>query len=254
GKLDHKAEVLGLEKVGPEANFFELGGHSLLATRLISRIRAALGVEVEVRGLFEAPTPEGLARRLDRAARAVAAPTARPRPDTVPLSYAQRRLWMLDRVEGGGSTYNVPLALRLDGPVDVPALRTALADVVARHESLRTVFAERDGVPHQVVLPADTEVAFTVREVTAGELEQASAEAARHLFALGTEVPFRATLFPVDGGERHVLLLLMHHIVADGSSTAPLLRDLSTAYTARLDGRTPDWEPLPVQYADYALW
>ncbi|MFH7600677.1 phosphopantetheine-binding protein, partial [Streptomyces racemochromogenes] len=118
-------EVLGLEQVDPEGNFFELGGHSLLATRLISRIRSVFGVELQVRTLFEAPSVEGLAQRLNGADRARMALTARQRPDTVPLSFAQRRLWVLDQVDGPSATYNVPLALRLGGSVDVASVRSA---------------------------------------------------------------------------------------------------------------------------------
>ncbi|MET8773203.1 condensation domain-containing protein, partial [Streptomyces sp. NPDC004658] len=172
----------------------------------------------------------------------------------IPLSHAQQRLWFLYRLEGPSPTYNVPLALRADGLLDPGAVRDAVRDVVARHEILRTVFPAVDGVPRQRILPVEEAgVELGTARVTSAGLDEALAAAARHPFALDTDVPFRATLFAVDG-ERHVLLLLMHHIVADGWSAGPLLRDLSTAYTARLDGRTPDWQPLPVQYADYALW
>ncbi|WKX69504.1 condensation domain-containing protein [Streptomyces sp. XD-27] len=248
------AEVLGLEHVDPEADFFQLGGHSLLATRLISRIRSTFGVELMVRALFEAPSAASLARRLDGADRARSAPTARPRPEEVPLSFAQRRLWVLDQVEGGGVTYNVPLALRLDGPLDAEAMSAAVVDVVARHESLRTVFPAVDGVPRQDIRPADQAVpALDVVETAPDGLDATLDEAARHAFALGSELPFRATLFRA-GAERHVLLLVLHHIVADGWSAGPLLRDLSQAYAARAEGRAPQWDELRVQYADYALW
>ncbi|MFC6065411.1 non-ribosomal peptide synthetase [Streptomyces ochraceiscleroticus] len=248
------AEVLGLEGVGAEQSFFELGGHSLLATRLISRIRSAFGVELPLRALFEAPSAAALAGRVEGADRARTALTPRERPDVVPLSFTQRPLWVLDQVEGPGATYNVPLALRLSGALDVAALEAALGDVVERHESLRTVFPEVGGVPRQRILPVEKAAPRpVVVEVSKGELEASLAEASQYGFALDTEMPVRVTLFRI-GSEQHVLLVLMHHIVADGGSTGPLLRELSRAYAARIKGAAPIWEPLPVQYADFALW
>ncbi|WP_328318525.1 non-ribosomal peptide synthetase [Streptomyces sp. NBC_00388] len=248
------ADVLGLESVGVDDNFFEIGGHSLLATRLISGIRKAFGMELPIRALFEAPSVSALAGRLAGADRARTSPARRTRPEAVPLSFAQRRLWVLSQVQGADATYNVPLALHLSGTLDVAALEAALADVTGRHESLRTVFPETDGVPRQQVRsPGEGAPELTVREVREDELESALRSAASEVLLLGDEVPVRTTLFRV-GVERHVLLVLMHHMVADGWSAGPLLRDLSVAYGARLSGGVPGWEPLPVQYADYALW
>ncbi|MFJ4734814.1 amino acid adenylation domain-containing protein [Streptomyces sp. NPDC088770] len=248
------AEVLGVGSVGVEDDFFALGGHSLLATRLVGRIRGALGVELAVRDVFESPTVAGLAGKASGAAGARPAVRSMPRTDLVPLSFAQRRLWFLNRLEGPSSTYNLPLAARLTGALDVPALKAALGDVVARHESLRTTFPEADGVPRQSVAP-DGQAApvFTVTEADEAGLDAALEEAAFHGFDLAGELPLRAHLFRL-GADRHVLLLVMHHIAGDGLSMAPMARDLAEAYGARLAGRAPGWAPLPVQYADYTLW
>ncbi|MEV5504851.1 condensation domain-containing protein, partial [Nonomuraea fuscirosea] len=171
----------------------------------------------------------------------------------IPLSFAQRRLWFIDRFEGSSSTYNLPVVLRLCGDVDVVALRAAIGDVVGRHESLRTVFVEDvGGVPGQRVIPA-AEVVVGLPVVEPVDVGAAVAEAVGYVFDLSGEVPVRATLVRV-GVREHVLVLLLHHIAADGESAAPLARDLSVAYRARLAGRVPGWVELPVQYADYTLW
>ncbi|MFI9617237.1 condensation domain-containing protein, partial [Streptomyces sp. NPDC052023] len=249
------AEVLDVPSVGVEDNFFDLGGHSLLATQLISRIRAALDAEVSIRALFEAPTVEGLARRLDAVADAGLRPAVVPmgRPDPLPLSFAQRRLWFLQRFEES-STYHIPIALHLNGKLVVEALRWALGDVMARHESLRTVFPEVDGAPVQMILhPADLATDFAVVKATAETVEDLVGEESRRPFDLRMEPPLRARVFTTDE-DTHLLLLVLHHIAGDGWSMGPLTRDLARAYEARCLGATPDWEPLSVQYADYTLW
>ncbi|WP_433893425.1 amino acid adenylation domain-containing protein [Streptomyces sp. CA-111067] len=246
------AEVLGVARVGVDDSFFDLGGHSLLATRLVSRVRSALGVELAIRALFEAPTPARLAGELAGAESARPPVTPAVRPELMPLSHAQRRLWFINRMDAGSPAYNLPFGLRLTGQVDAAALESALRDVAGRHESLRTVFPEIDGVPRQVLRAAD---GFAMRRSAVGEAElpaALAAEAARG-FDVSGELPFRAHLFTVDD-EQSVLLLTLHHIAADGWSLAPLARDLSTAYTARTGGEAPQWAPLPVQYADYTLW
>ncbi|GAB3467271.1 non-ribosomal peptide synthetase [Actinophytocola sediminis] len=247
------ADVLGLPEIGVHDSFFDLGGHSLLATRLVSRVRSALGVELPLRAVFEAPTVARLADRLDPARRSRPSPRPVPRPAVVPLSFGQRRLWFLNRMSGDAS-YHIPLVLRLSGDLDVLALAAAVRDVVARHEALRTVFPEHDGQPHQQVL--DTDQAWPglpVTEVAPDQAAEVTAAAIAAPFDLTTEPPLRARLLATAPDE-HVLIVVVDHIAGDGWSMAPLSRDLTTAYAARHDGTAPDWAPLPVQYADYALW
>ncbi|WP_268254079.1 non-ribosomal peptide synthetase, partial [Streptomyces noursei] len=249
------AETLGLDSVGANESFFDLGGHSLLATRLISAVRAGLGAEFSVREVFEAPTPAGLAARLREGDGARPALRRQQRPERLPLSYAQQRLWFLYRFEGPSATYNITLALRLTGTLDTAALRAALADVVARHEVLRTLIGVDDtGTPYQQVLAVDEaplEVPMT--DVPSDGVPDAVASAAKYVFDLAAQLPLRAELCRV-APDRYVLILVLHHIAGDGSSLAPLARDLVAAYTARRDGRAPRWADLPVQYADYMLW
>ncbi|MFJ2193503.1 amino acid adenylation domain-containing protein, partial [Kitasatospora sp. NPDC087861] len=248
------AEVLGLERVGIDDGFFDFGGHSLLATRLVSRIRAVLGVELPIRTLFEAPTPAALAAGLGTGARArTALVRAAGRPERLPLSFAQRRMWFLHRLEGPTATYNIAGRLQLSGELDTEALAEAVRDVVGRHEALRTLLAEdTDGVPYQRILPTG-EAEVTVLRQEAVDVAAAVAEAAGHCFDLCAELPLRTTLL-TSAPDEHVLVLVLHHIAGDGESLAPLARDLVTAYTARRAGRAPAWEELPVQYADYTLW
>ncbi|MFE7046728.1 condensation domain-containing protein, partial [Streptomyces atratus] len=178
----------------------------------------------------------------------------RERPEMVPLSYAQRRLWFIDRLEGPSATYNIPLVLRLTGEIDRPALRAALNDLVTRHESLRTVFPEHDGVPCQRILdPTEGAPELEESQVAPDELRAAVEETVLHGFDLATRPPLRARLLTT-GTDTAALVLVMHHITGDGWSHTPMLRDLSTAYAARRAGGAPRWEPLPVQYADYTLW
>ncbi|MBG0567779.1 non-ribosomal peptide synthetase [Actinoplanes aureus] len=247
------ADVLGLDRVGLDQSFLELGGHSLLATRLIGRIRTTFGVDFAVRALFEGPTVLGVVERLGRQERTRKALVPMPRPDRVPLSSAQRRLWFINQLEGRSATFNMPLALQIQGVLDHDALAAALKDVVTRHEPLRTIFPEDDGVAWQEVLTPEAGGELLIRDIERDDLSAALLDASRDGFDVAVEPPLRTLLFRVSSDE-HVLLLVLHHIAGDGWSLRPLLDDLTEAYRARLQGKAPSWKPLPVQYADYALW
>ncbi|TDZ76900.1 non-ribosomal peptide synthetase [Mycobacteroides salmoniphilum] len=254
---DIYAHVLGLERVGVDDSFFDLGGDSLSAMRLIAAVNKSMNTHLTVRALFDTPTIAQLAPglRSDSGGRAPLVPVARP--DVIPLSFSQRRLWFLDQLHGASPVYNMAVALRLSGQLDLDALGGALSDVVSRHESLRTVFRDEEGVPYQLVLAPDSaEFGWEVVDATAwspAQLDEAIGVAARHTFDLAAEIPMHAKLFTVSGDE-HVLVATVHHIAADGWSVAPLMRDLTVAYASRSGGHAPDWAPLPVQYADYTLW
>ncbi|WP_143220747.1 condensation domain-containing protein, partial [Actinomadura sp. CNU-125] len=252
-------EVLGAERVGADDSFFDLGGDSLLAMRLIAGIRRVLDAEIGIRELFAAPTVEGLARLADEARGAGVRPAltaARERPAVVPLSYAQQRMWFLNRLEeaGVGAGYNVPLALRLSGDLDVAALEAALGDVAARHEPLRTLFPQVDGVPRQRILDGPkARPSLDVAHSTEERLADDAADQIARGFDLARELPWRARLL-VSSPQEAALIVVAHHIAVDGWSMGVLEADLRTAYAARVGGAAPEWEPLPVQYADYALW
>ncbi|MCY1136836.1 amino acid adenylation domain-containing protein [Actinoplanes sp. Pm04-4] len=244
------AEVLGLPTVGIDDDFFALGGHSLLVMRLASRVRAVLGVELPVRAVFDTPTVAGLSPSLTGSTRA---PLVRAeRPARIPLSYAQQRLWFLYRLEGPNPTYNMPIAWRLRGALDRDALAAAVGDVVARHETLRTVFAEDEDGSYQRILPAES-LPIPVEDIAEADLAGRLAEIGEYGFKLDAEPPLQVRLFRL-GPDEHVLLLLMHHIAGDEWSDVPLRRDLVAAYTSRCAGYAPALAPLPVQHADFALW
>ncbi|MFD7717769.1 amino acid adenylation domain-containing protein [Streptomyces sp. NPDC059814] len=248
------AQVLRTEAVGPDDDFFSLGGHSLLAARLLGRIRTVLGAEIDIRGLFEAPTPALLAPFVDTAPPApVAAPTPGTPSGALPVSHAQHRLWFLDRT-GAGAAYNLPMLVRLRGAVDAAALGDALARVADRHEVLRTVFEEADGAPVRRVLSgAAARPPLRHLRVAGDSVDREIAREARHRFDLSTELPLRATLFTTrERPDEHALLVLVHHIAGDGWSLRPLFRDLSRAYAARVAGADAGLPPLAVPYGEHA--
>ena len=249
------AEVLGVERVGAEDSFFELGGDSLLAMRLIARVRAVLDTEIGIGDLFTAPAPAQIVELAEAGSPRPRMPlVAAARPGLVPLSFGQQRMWFLNRLEGAGAVYNMPLALRLTGDLNVAALQAALGDVADRHESLRTIFPETGGTPRQEILDGPAgHPSLVLRAAADGELPAALAEEAGRGFDLSFELPWRAVLWTVSPGG-HVLMIVMHHIAGDGWSMGVLARDLGTAYAARSTGQAPGWAALPVQYADYAIW
>ena len=251
------AQVLGVDRVGVDDSFFELGGDSLSAMRLIAAVNVGLGAVLAVRTVFEAPTVAQLAPHIGVGAGRLEPLVALERPAVVPLSFAQSRLWFLDQLQGPSPVYNMAAALRLSGRLDVGALGAALVDVVGRHESLRTLFAAFEGIPRQVVLPAE-QADFGWGIVDAGgwskaQLDEAIGVVVRHAFDLSAEIPLYARLFRVDDDE-HVLVAVLHHIAGDGWSISPLTRDLGVAYAARCAGHAPGWADLVVQYVDYTLW
>ncbi|HEV8335455.1 MAG TPA: amino acid adenylation domain-containing protein [Candidatus Polarisedimenticolia bacterium] len=277
-------EVLGIERAGLDDNFFDLGGDSILATRIVARLRAGAEVDLSVRAVFEAPILADLAERLEAAlgagrGAAVLPIHPVPREQPLPLSFAQQRLWFLDRLEPGNPSYNIPAALRLEGPLDVQALRQALEAIVERHESLRTTFPIVDGLPVQVIQAPARRTGTPDEKLDSGdsaggwhgqemsiidlsalphaEREEAAqrraAEAACEPFDLARGPLRRASLLKL-GEQDHVLLLSFHHIVSDGWSTEIFLRELAALYAAFREGRPSPLPDLPIQYADFAAW
>ncbi|MGA5036763.1 non-ribosomal peptide synthase/polyketide synthase [Streptomyces capoamus] len=248
-------DVLDTDEVGADDDFFALGGDSILAVRVTSRLRAAFGTDVSPRMLFTHSTVSALATALGepRSGDAADAIPATAAGTPAPLSYAQQRLWFLDRFEPGSTEYTTLSVLRLRGPLDHAALRSALDGLVARHETLRTTFAEHDGQARQVVHPARP-VHLAVDDLPdTAALDALLDRAAATPFDLATGPLFRARLARLAAGD-HALVLAAHHIVTDGWSTGVLARDLGELYAAALEDRRPDLPGLPVRYADYAAW
>ena len=251
------AEVLGVEKVESDESFFDLGGDSLAAMRVIGAVNTALDVQLPLGSVFNAPTVAELAARIGRDSGGSRPLVARERPAVVPLSFAQSRLWFIGQLQGPSPVYNRTGALRLTGPLDTEALGVALADVVRRHESLRTVFSAVDGIAQQRLLPTEgCDFGWKAVDATGwteAQLTEAIQEVAGYSFDLATEIPFRAHVFSTSAHD-HVLVVVVHHIAGDGWSVGVLAKDISEAYASRYRGHSPDWADLPVQYADYTLW
>ncbi|WP_067813732.1 non-ribosomal peptide synthetase [Nocardia inohanensis] len=255
------AEVLATEPIGADDDFFALGGNSVLAARLLARIGAATGTRLPIRLLFEASTVALLAERVARQHRGDrVALVAGPRPDPLPLSAAQQRMWLLGQVDPAGGLYNIPVAVRLTGELDTAALRSAVVDVMTRHEVLRTSYPpDPAGLARQEILPIEqAAVALTPEIIAAEELPARLTELAVRGFDVTCEIPLRAALLEISSAghaaSEYILMFVAHHISADGWSMGPLTRDVMRAYAARAAGRAPEWEPLAVQYADYTRW
>ncbi|MGE2818286.1 condensation domain-containing protein, partial [Mycobacterium heidelbergense] len=233
------AQVLGVPRVGVDDSFFDLGGDSLSAMRLVAAVNSGVGAGLSVRDLFEAPTVALLAPRIGAGGGGLEPLVAVARPAVVPLSFAQNRLWFIDQLQGPSPVYNMAVALQLRGNLDAEALGAALADVMGRHESLRTLFVAADGVPAQVVLPAEpADFGWQVVDATGwppDAIHHAIGEVAGHSFDLAGEIPLRARLFRLSDDE-HVLVAVVHHIAADGWSITPLVADLGMAYASRCAG------------------
>ncbi|RKH18898.1 amino acid adenylation domain-containing protein [Corallococcus sp. CA047B] len=258
------AQVLRVPRVSLFDSFFDLGGHSLLAMQVLGRVRTAFGVDVPLRALFETPTVAAVAALVEAAMRAGTVPTApalvpAPREGLLPLSFAQQRLWLLDRLDPDSPLYNVPAAVNLSGPLNAIALEQALQALVQRHEALRTIFPSIEGQPHQAIAP---ELAPRLKVVELHTPEEAAWQAeVQRLAKQEAETPFdlargpllRATLLKRSEQE-HVLLLTLHHIVSDGWSLGVLVREVAALYEAASQGRASSLPALPIQYADYALW
>ncbi|MBZ4423367.1 condensation domain-containing protein, partial [Myxococcus sp. RHSTA-1-4] len=258
------AQVLGVERVSITDSFFDLGGHSLLATRVVSRIRASFGVELPLRELFQAPTVAALAERIDTAVRTGQAGVLPridrvPRTERLPVSYSQERLWFLDQLEPGSPAYNMPIVLELSGTLDIPALRESLSELVRRHEALRTTFhASAEGPSQRIAEPAPLELPVT--DLSSLPPEERQTEARRRV-AQEALRPFDLAAGPIVRGmllrleeQRHVVMLNVHHIVADGWSLSILVRELTALYSAFSSGQPSPLPELPLQYPDYAAW
>lgn len=269
------SEILGTERVGRHDQFFDLGGHSLLATQVMSRVRATFQIELPLRSLFDFPTVEEFAAAIDRATVQDAGAQAPPiepvaRTERLPLSFAQQRLWFLAQMDPESGAYNLPFALRLEGALNREALERSFAELVRRHETLRTTFPSLDGEARQVIV-APERFAFATEDLTGcPEEERAAAiahraeEEAHRPFALERDLPIRARLLHLKQDE-HILLITVHHIAADAWSLALVTSEVAAVYTALagapgrsigvstapLEGVLPE---LPVQYIDFSFW
>ncbi len=255
-------ELLGIEKIGRHDNFFELGGHSLLAAQLVSRVRQKLQVEIPLKLVFTAPTLSHLAVSItttQQSQNKLTAVTIIPqvsRQNPLPLSFGQRRLWFLDRLTEHKALYNLPILLHLIGTLNISVLEQSLNEVIRRHESLRTTFSLAMNEPVQHILPTVSVSIERLSWPTNGDIADGSVEIQREAqrpFDLETGPLLRACLWHLSS-EDHILLITIHHIVADGWSVGVIQQELWTHYQARLNNEVPPVAPLPIQYADFALW
>ncbi|HET6711443.1 non-ribosomal peptide synthetase, partial [Amycolatopsis sp.] len=246
------AEALGVPEVGLDDSFFALGGHSLLATRLVSRVRALLGTDLDIGAVFDHPTVAGLAGLLRQGGTGRPALTRATGP--VPMSFGQRRMWFAEHIGADSDPYLIPLAMRIRGALDRDALELALADVVGRHAPLRTVFPDDGlGEPYPLTRAAPERVPLPVTEVAEPDLGDVLAGLLRRRLDILRRPPYAAHLLALAPGD-HVFVLVLHHVAVDGWSMRPLADDLAAAYEARTAGKPPQWAALPVEYGDYAAW
>lgn len=253
---EHLRAVLGIDRIGPDDSFFDLGGNSLMATRVTRRLDAALDTDLDVRAIFAAPTVRGLAALvLQRGPGGAHRPVLRAydRPDVLPLSSAQLRMWSINQLDTASPAYNIVMAVRLRGDLDERALIAAVGDVVARHSTLRTLYPVVDGTPTQLIVDTEAIPRAESLSVVAADLPGHLLRLAETGFDVSREVPLRAQLLRLSGSE-HVLAVVAHHITADGFSMRTLARDVMRAYESRRRGDAPDWAPPAVQYVDFALW
>lgn len=248
------AETLGLPAVDIDSNFFELGSDSLMVARVVSKVRTTFQIELPLAAMFEVTNIAGLAELIAKAQGAESTLRRRTRPERVPLSFAQRRLWFVSQLDAANGAYNIPLTLRLKGVPDVSAMQAAANDLIERHEVLRTVFPEHDGMPHQLVLdPSEAHARIELIDTTEDALFAQTSASAVEPFNLAHETPLRIKLYRV-APDDHVLQIIVNHIAADGQSLPPLMRDMAMAYAARRADRALELPPLPVQYIDFTLW
>ncbi|OUJ73687.1 non-ribosomal peptide synthetase [Hymenobacter crusticola] len=252
-------ELLVLDKIGIYDNFFELGGHSLLATRVVSAVRKQLAVELVIKDLFVHPTVADLSEYLQAYNKDLVLPpiVAQSRPGRIPLSFSQERLWFIDQLEGSVQ-YHVPIVLRLRGKLDQGALSAALFGILQRHEVLRTVLREQDGQAYQQVLPHDdwqlTRLDGCVYQADPEAVQLQVQQCISKPFDLANDPMLRAALIGLANPEEHLLVITMHHIASDGWSLSVFFRELVALYEAQVAGQVAPFAPLPVQYADFALW
>ncbi|MGA9117876.1 MAG: amino acid adenylation domain-containing protein, partial [Bacteroidota bacterium] len=259
------ADILGVEGVGREDNFFELGGHSLRVTQLLSRVRQVFSVELPLRAVFETPSLQGLAGEVDKQRNGdgfvvlLPALEAVPRTEEIPLSFSQQRLWFLEQLEPGSPTYNIPASFNVSGPLRLDILRQCVEEMISRHEILRTRFVKRHGQPYQHVEDgmdppfSDVDLSVLTPEEQQEHIFRTALDESRQCFNLETGPLFRISVL-TRGADDHVILLTMHHIIADGWSIGVMIREMSTLYEAFAAGRPSDLQPPQVQYADFAAW